>query len=1170
MGIRKAFERAGLGLDSFSGLLDGLWTVLKIVWNVLKPVVNLFTDLIAFCLRPLVWALKQVISGLKAFFDFLKDSYNWLADSFVGRNMGLEKMVDAPAPVPATSEERYRQALEAGHPKATPWQDPNAPGELWTPQRLESLDRAATGGQPGGVVPMAVSGPPDPQLMGVFNSINDRLKTLVELFQKGIPITGSVSLADRSLTTFMDTVSAAAMTTTGKGVTADVNVKPLETVDRRLKEIGADLPPPVAMLKAMGRMYTWLGEYSRVMAHWINLGQTFSTAANTYVKEILPVVSTGMAGISDSVKKFADAISAEMQKVKTSVTTLEKATLEQMVGQVTELGKALERIAAGKLPNVADIKAGMDRLVVWAAGVRTVLRAVTEVPTSRFAAEGLTHGFRYVLDQLKATLDGIQIDVDKQVVPLAAQVADIIKKLDQVVGANLPDASDVRTRLQFLTGWAAEIRNALRAVVEVPTGRFAAEGLAPGFRYAVDELQRNIDAIALSLKPLDLTKLNVIKAFDADVVSRLPSKELLLRSWGRVRDYVRGVADLLPTIAEQMAALKASTVAAQERAATIGCDFRAMTDGLRKAFSFLDPTVLAGLGSSLRADALAALPTRNEMTGIFTAIMARIQSLASAMPELLDRFKQSLAQMKSGIAAGLEMGPQFRSLVNEFKTAFSFLDLSAFRSLGQVWGVGPGLALPSPDSLLRTFEFIRDWMMEVVGLMDKRLRPMVRDMRETITDSILKRGKEMAASLQTMVGGVGSIFSAIKLAGLEEVFQRMGKSLSKSLPPAESLEDMFGYLRTWMRTVIQKVLPKMAAITDEATGELSVAIADGVVKSQDLGRVIGELGTLFDKTNVSRLHQSVKDFVRSFRTPLPDAEEISDHLTGLIEWVKNLFGTTSPFSGLSDGLTAIQTQAAEFVRAANQFGDALNTVRQIFDKMNPGDALSAWRQLARRAAGKMPDASEIREVVGRIRQFVQDTGTVFPAVGQSITPPPQTVSPTIGRPLGTPAVSTGGLPAPIPGSLYVHDIHVDRLLNAAMPTIAVGSPQVTGLDSMPANVEPTAVAPTVAEPVPMGLEAVESRIEQQLASAEPSPAIALATQHLNEIAANTRNTAEGVRAVNSTLANILAVLGGGGKGGSAADADTRTNDMPTSTPIWPRLMYNANGGARKRYLQVGV
>jgi hypothetical protein len=125
------------------------------------------------------------------------------------------------------------------------------------------------------------------------------------------------------------------------------------------------------------------------------------------------------------------------------------------------------------------------------------------------------------------------------------------------------------------------------------------------------------------------------------------------------------------------------------------------------------------------------------------------------------------------------------------------------------------------------------------------------------------------------------------------------------------------------------------------------------------------------------------------------------------------------------------------------------------------------------------------------------------------------------------------------------------------------------LGGMAVNADPVASA-TTPQPVPMGMETAETQIEQRLASAAAPPAVNAANRVLTEIERNTRDTADGVRTMNTTMRQVLAVLSGGGSGGTGGDGDTSTREMPGSTPIWPRLMTNYNGGARKRFLQVGL
>lgn len=124
--------------------------------------------------------------------------------------------------------------------------------------------------------------------------------------------------------------------------------------------------------------------------------------------------------------------------------------------------------------------------------------------------------------------------------------------------------------------------------------------------------------------------------------------------------------------------------------------------------------------------------------------------------------------------------------------------------------------------------------------------------------------------------------------------------------------------------------------------------------------------------------------------------------------------------------------------------------------------------------------------------------------------------------------------------------------------------------SMPANMEPAQPAPRP-QPVPLGEEIAETKVEQQLATVAPPSNVTMANQQLNEIANNTRETSEGVRSSNVILSHILSALNGSGNtNNNGSGLDTSTKEASSSAPTWPRLMFNYNGGARKRYLQTGV
>lgn len=124
--------------------------------------------------------------------------------------------------------------------------------------------------------------------------------------------------------------------------------------------------------------------------------------------------------------------------------------------------------------------------------------------------------------------------------------------------------------------------------------------------------------------------------------------------------------------------------------------------------------------------------------------------------------------------------------------------------------------------------------------------------------------------------------------------------------------------------------------------------------------------------------------------------------------------------------------------------------------------------------------------------------------------------------------------------------------------------------SMPANMEPAQPAPRP-QPVPLGEEITETKVEQQLATVAPPSNVTTANQQLNEIANNTRETSEGIRSSNVILSHILSALNGSGTtNNNGSGLDTSTKEASSSAPTWPRLMFNYNGGARKRYLQTGV
>lgn len=336
-----------------------------------------------------------------------------------------------------------------------------------------------------------------------------------------------------------------------------------------------------------------------------------------------------------------------------------------------------------------------------------------------------------------------------------------------------------------------------------------------------------------------------------------------------------------------------------------------------------------------------------------------------------------------------------------------------------------------------------------------------------------------------------------------------------------------------MKSLAERVLPKLQQLTTDLRAALEGQLNRGVEISREFGSMVQKIANIFTNIRLTQLSTAVRGFVRSWGRGLPPAAELSGIMDQLVNWMKDIFGaggpmkmmeeamTTGPLAGINEIATAIREHAAAM-------GAAMDSIAQTFRAIDPTRAVRAIERLQRFGSGgrALPNREQIMAAVGQVRSFVTDASAAF-QVGTE-------------RALGTGQAGATGFVA-----------------------------------TAPINADPTGTTPGRAgaiQPVRPGQSqsAVQTNIGQRLAGAEPPASMNAANQQLGEIAANTRQMAQQQQQTNAILTAVLAAVsgsGGGGSGGSAARSGE--NVQPTSTPLFPRLAFNYNGGTQKRYVQTG-
>ncbi len=513
--------------------------------------------------------------------------------------------------------------------------------------------------------------------------------------------------------------------------------------------------------------------------------------------------------------------------------------------------------------------------------------------------------------------------------------------------------------------------------------------------------------------------------------------------------------------------------------------FNRIASGTVGVFSQMKTTMMEGMGSGWKSDFISSLPTADEIKMTFDEVVKYLTKVSNIMPTLLAELEKIEDKLSDNIGKGKEFGVKFQKLLGDYKTAFSFLDLSMFRNMGENMKMSIVSSLPTPAELLYTFQELKDWMMGIADLIDKHLEPLINDMQSRWTISLVRQGVRLAEALQNVINGVASIFKRIQVTKMAEAFHGISKDTVETLPTPEELIGTFEKLRTFMKRTVNEVLPKLKGITDELTATISASLNEGGKVSEAFGKLVKKISEIFKNMNVEQLTSAVRSFVDSWGEGLPDAGKINKLLDELMNWIKSIFADAGPMTKLhtamKDGgdMAKIGAEADDIKGSAEKMGKALNALKTSFEQLNPQDALMAWAEIrdALKAADKdMPDAATMTDAIKRIQEFVRAAQQAMKGVG-GLPPAPGGAGGGVPGPRGAPgaggvpapggapgagprggAPGAGGVPAPggdinvamndvrrdigdladhgtQRGSIFTHDIHIESLLKTVVDLI---------------------------------------------------------------------------------------------------------------------------------------
>jgi hypothetical protein len=476
---------------------------------------------------------------------------------------------------------------------------------------------------------------------------------------------------------------------------------------------------------------------------------------------------------------------------------------------------------------------------------------------------------------------------------------------------------------------------------------------------------------------------------------------------------------------------------------------------------------------------------------------------------------------------------RFNNAIKGISDAFSGIDLSSIQSIKEKFNFKD--KLPSTDDIKENMLLLFTWVQEMSTLKDKMSFDLtmmavsgglgISDMTTTMVDA-----------LQRMIGSIGKMFSSISLVGLKNAFDGFSKKAIKELPEPEELLKTFELMKVWIKGIVETVIPELKKIITSLKGAVETQLNEGITLSQDFGKMTTKLIKIFDNIKMQELNRSVRGFVKSWGKGLPPTAEIKNIMSGLVQWMTDMFDPEEgPFEILRTAMTEgplknIGTIADAIRDHAKILGDAISKIATSFNDINPAKAIKAIEKLQKIGGSKMPNREQVISAIEQVQTFVSDASAALHRGAEGVSSSEKGLS--IGQARATAFMGTSAM-----------------------------------------NADPTAMMEESGMSVSSSSQnqsTLETQIGQRLAGAEPPAGINAANQQLGEIATNTRQIAEHQRETNRLLTAVLGSLSGtGGNGGSQSPNSTSSNVKPTSSPLFPRMAFNYNGGAQKRYIQTG-
>jgi hypothetical protein len=935
----------------------------------------------------------------------------------------------------------------------------------------------------------------------------------------------------------------------------------------------------------------WVMALSSVMGYWSAIGILLGITATVTLGASI-VVGMGLALLLYGVSMMNNALTNGILSVVESMNTLHETVKSSNVWGVFK-----------------TYTAAMFTFSAWVAALAITMSYWTVIGAyiSMIAATALI-GSAVVGLALTALLYGITF-MNNTISGSIASCVESMNNFSNIVTSNnlLTSSTSYATALATLSLWIMAVGVSLSSF-----GIMAGIGLlymAGGLITAgviIFALSAILDSVKSIMDSLGGSVLGLAKSFQSmqDAVKTLTQYDpsMIKTSWDSVKSYMTLLGSTVVSMKGDVSALYAELKPAIKEGKKISKEFNDIISGTAGIFNNINMDKMEGMGSNFKDSVLKGIPSGDQLKNTFQEAKTKLLDIARVLPELYSEMSNLKSQIDGGfslfgIGSGsqLKQGSKFASMFTEIseKVAgiFANLDTGRLKDVGKNFSSEIISQLPKREELKSSFEQLKTWMLGIKDLIKDDMEPMIKELKTEITDKLVKRGVQLADALQKMVVDISSIFERIQVVNLGESFRGLSKETVESLPKPDELTQTFDLLKNWMQKTVREVVPKLQAVTDELTSSISSSLNKGTEISHKFGDMVKKLAQMFRNLNVQELKESVSGFMEAWGSDgLPDASKIKDTLSKITEWIKSIFGPDGPMKMLEKSMSGggdlanIEADADSMKANSAKIKKALDALQVSFENMNTSEAVSAYfemRDAVRANKLESIGADEMKETIQKVKDFVKSASDALkdnnsgPKAsggggnsGGGTNTSTATPSPSGGKKDSTAlsdeaddALKMGGHK----GSFYVHDIHCEQIL-MNIASILGGMVGDEGAVSTMAPVQMSAV--------PMGEESVETSIEKQLASSSPPSSIGAANQQLAEIATNTSNTADGVRQVNATLNQILAALsgtgGGSGSSSSGGEESTATRDMPSSTPVWPKLMYNYNGGARKRYIQVGV